>query len=165
MNTLLRPLALAFAWLGAAIALLCAMMVVASITGRALWSKPIQGDVEITQLAIAVAISLGLPWCQFKRANIIVDFFTQNLRPAASRRLDALGCLLLASMGLLLAWRTAAGAVAVQAAGETSMVLALPMWWSYAALAPGLALASLVALLQAWQHLRLAPSPDAEGAV
>lgn len=157
MSTLLRRLALAAAWLGALVALLCAVMVVVSITSRALWSKPIQGDVEITQLLIAVAISLGLPWCQWRRANIIVDFFTQNAAPALSRRLDAIGCLLLAAMGLLLAWRTGAGALAVHAAGETSMVLALPMWWSYAALAPGLALASVIALHQAWQHLRLVP--------
>jgi TRAP-type C4-dicarboxylate transport system permease small subunit len=157
MNHRLRQLALVFAWLGAAVAMLCALMVVCSITARALWSKPIPGDVEITQLLVAVAISLGLPWCQWRRANIIVDFFTQNSRPAVSRRLDAAGCLLIATMGLLLAWRTGAAALAVRAAGETSMVLALPMWWSYAALAPGLALAAVIALHQAWGHLHLLP--------
>jgi TRAP-type C4-dicarboxylate transport system permease small subunit len=157
MTPTLRRLALAFAWLGAAVAMLCALMVVCSVVSRALWSKPIQGDVEITQLLIAVAISLGLPWCQWKRANIIVDFFTQNSPTAVQRRLDAIGCLLLATMGLLLAWRTGAGALAVRAAGETSMVLQLPMWWSYAALAPGLLLASVIALVQAWQHFHLAP--------
>ncbi len=157
MAAALRRLALAFAWLGALVAMGCALMVVASITSRALWSRPIQGDVEITQLLIAVAISLGLPWCQWRRANIMVDFFTQHTRPAVQRRLDAVGCLLLAAMGLLLAWRTGAGALAVQAAGETSMVLQLPMWWSYAALAPGLALASVIAVQQAWQHLQLTP--------
>ena len=157
MTPSLRRLALVFAWLGSAVAMLCALMVVCSVTSRALWSRPIQGDVEITQFLIAVAISLGLPWCQWKRANIIVDFFTQNSPATLQRRLDAVGCLLLATMGLLLAWRTGAGALAVRAAGETSMVLQLPMWWGYAALAPGLLLASVIALLQAWQHLQLAP--------
>jgi TRAP-type C4-dicarboxylate transport system permease small subunit len=160
MRALLHRLALAFALVGGAVAVACALMVVYSISARALGFKPIPGDVEITQLLVAVAISMGLPWCQWRRANIIVDFFTQDLRPAASRRLDALGALMLAAMGLLLAWRTAIGALAVHAAGETSMVLALPMWWSYAALAPGLALAALVALQQAWGHLRLAPIND-----
>ena len=157
MSQLLRRLAVACAWLGALVAMLCALMVVWSVAARALWSKPVPGDVEITQMLIAVAISLGLPWCQWRRANIIVDFFTQHLRPALTRRLDAAGCLLLAVMGLLLAWRSGAGAMAVQAAGETSMVLALPMWWAYAALVPGLSLASLIALQQAWADLLLAP--------
>jgi len=51
----------------------------------------------------------------------------------------------------LLAWRAGAGALAVREAGETSMILGWPMWFSYAALAPGLALSGLIALLQAWQ--------------
>ena len=157
---MLRRLALMFAWAGALVALACALMVVASVSSRALWARPIAGDVEITQLMVAVAISLGLPWCQWRRANIIVDFFTQNTRPAVSRRLDAIGCLLLALMSLLLAWRTGAGALAVREAGETSMVLALPMWWSYAALAPGLTLAAAIALHQGWRHLQLAPMDE-----
>ena len=32
------------------------------------------------------------------------------------------------------------------------MTLELPMWWAYASLAPGLMLAALVALVQAWLH-------------
>lgn len=155
----LRRLALAFAWAGALVAMLCAGMVVCSIVARALWSQPIQGDVELTQLMIAVAISLGLPWCQWRRANIIVDFFTQKASPAVARRLDACGGVLLALMGLLLAWRSGAGALAVQRAGETSMVLSLPMWWSYAALVPGLVLTSAIALRQAWQDLLMRPLP------
>jgi len=157
VGTGLRRAALWFAWLGSAVALLGAGMVVVSIVGRALLARPIQGDVEITQFAIALAISLGLPWCQWRRANIIVDFFTQKLCAAVTRRLDAAGCLLVASMCALLAWRTGAGAVAVREAGETTMVLALPMWWIYAALAPGLVLTMLIALRQGWQHLRLLP--------
>ncbi len=60
-------------------------------------------------------------------------------------------------MFALLSWRTGVGAFAVHAAGETSMIRGLPMWWVYASLAPGLALAALIALLQAWLHLRGLP--------
>ena len=45
-------------------------------------------------------------------------------------------------MFALLAWRTGVGAFAVPAAGETSMIRGLPMWWVYASLAPGMALAA-----------------------
>jgi TRAP-type C4-dicarboxylate transport system permease small subunit len=124
-------------------------MVVASVVGRAAFSAPIDGDVELTQFGIALAISLGLPWCQLRRANIIVDFFTQKASDSAQRRLDAAGALLLALMCALLAWRTAAGAIAVREAHETSMILSLPMWWAYVSLAPGLALAAAIAVVQA----------------
>jgi TRAP-type C4-dicarboxylate transport system permease small subunit len=160
VNLLLRRLAALFALAGSFVALACAAMVVWSVTSRALTTRPIQGDVELVQFAIALSISLSLPWCQWRRANIIVDFFTQSLKPEASRRLDAMGCVLVAVMCGLLAWRTAVAAVAVMDGGETTMVLSLPMWWVYAALAPGLALPAVIALVQAWQHLRLEPIED-----
>jgi TRAP-type C4-dicarboxylate transport system permease small subunit len=156
----LRRAAVVFAVLGSGVAMLAAAMVVWSVVRRALTSNPIQGDVELVQLGIAVAIALALPWCQLQRANIIVDFFTQGLPQRASRRMDALGCVLVALMCGLLAWRTAVGAIAVREGGETTMILALPMWWVYASLAPGLALAAVIALQQAWQHVRLAPEDD-----
>jgi TRAP-type C4-dicarboxylate transport system permease small subunit len=152
MINFLRPLTLWFAVTGSAVALLIGAMTAVSVVGRAWFKSPIQGDVEITQLGIALSISLCIPWCQLRGANIIVDFFTQNLRPQRVRWLDAVGAVLLALMCALLAWRTGVGALAVRDAQETTMIIGLPMWWAYASLAPGLALAALVALVQAWMY-------------
>jgi TRAP-type C4-dicarboxylate transport system permease small subunit len=154
MLSVLRRVAAVFALAGSAIALGTGAMVVVSIALRALTTRPIPGDVELTQFGIALAISLSLPWCQLHGANIIVDFFTQKLRERTNRLLDGIGCLLVAVMCALLAWRTSVGAVAVREAHEASMILDLPMWWVYASLAPGLALAALVAAVQAVMHLR-----------
>lgn len=148
MPPLLRRLAHGCAMAGCLAACAVAVLTVVSIVGRSLWSWPIPGDVELTQFGIALCIALCLPWCQLQRGNIIVDFFTQTSGPRATRVLDAFGSLLLAVMVGLLAWRSAVGAVAVGEAQETTMILGLPMWVSYAALAPGLALTSLIALIQ-----------------
>ncbi|TDP63227.1 TRAP-type C4-dicarboxylate transport system permease small subunit [Roseateles toxinivorans] len=148
MPPLLRRLALWCAMAGCCAACLVAMLTVVSIVGRTFWSWPIPGDVELTQFGIALCIALCLPWCQLQRGNIIVDFFTQRSGPRTKRWLDGVGSLLLAVMVGLLAWRSGAGALAVGEANETTMILGLPMWVSYAALAPGLALTSLIALLQ-----------------
>ena len=160
MRLVLTAISRVFAMLGSGIGLAVAMMAVWSIVGRALVSKPILGDVELTQMGIAVCISLCLPWCQLQRGNIIVDFFTQNLRAAAQHRLDALGCVLMAAMYVLLAWRTMVGAVSVQEAFEQTMILGLPMWWAYASLAPGLALSAVVALWQSQRLWRQLPLDD-----
>lgn len=152
MLAALRRLTLWFALLGAVVALAVGGMTTASVIGRALFKQPIPGDVELTQMGIAIAISLGLPWCQLHGANIIVDFFTQRLSDRKQRLLDAMGAALLVLMYFVLAWRTAAGAVAVRQAQETTMILSLPMWWSYAFLAPGLALAGMLAAVQVWLH-------------
>jgi TRAP-type C4-dicarboxylate transport system permease small subunit len=108
----------------------------------------------MVQMGIALCISLFLPWCQLSRANIIVDFFTEKLPQRPRRALDGIGSLLLALMCVLLSLRTAAGAFAVQGAGETTMIIGLPMWWAYAMLAPGLALCALIALWQGLRQLR-----------
>ena len=149
IGVLLRRLAQTFGLLGAATAGLVALMTVASVVGRALITRPIPGDVELTQLGIALSISLCLGWCQLQGSNILVDFFTQRLPTRQRQRLDAAGALLLGLMCALLSWRTGVGAVSVREAGETSMILALPMWWAYASLAPGLVLSAAIALYQA----------------
>lgn len=157
MLAVLRRVAEIFALAGSAMACVSALLVTTSITLRALTTRPIQGDVELTQFAIAIAISLALPWCQLRGANIIVDFFTQRLPARQSRQLDGIGALLVALLCALLAWRTIVGALSVYQATETSMILGLPMWWIYASLAPGLALTAMVALVQAGLHFRNAP--------
>jgi TRAP-type C4-dicarboxylate transport system permease small subunit len=153
----LRKLSLVFAAAGGLVASAVAVTTVASIALRATLGRPISGDVEITQLGIALALSLCLPWAQLQGANIIVDFFTQRLRQRSQRWLDAAGALLLALMCALLAWRACVGALAVREAHETTMILELPMWWAYASLAPGLALTALVAFTQAWRCARGGP--------
>lgn len=149
MPVALRRLATWFALAGGAVACLVGVLTAISIVGRAAMSRPIPGDVELTQFGIAFAIALFLPWAQLRGGNIIVDFFTQRARAATIARLDAIGSALLAAMVGLLAWRAAAGAITVRAAHESTMILELPMWWTYAVLAPGLALTTLIALLQA----------------
>ena len=146
---LMAPLCRAFGVVGATVALITGLLTSLSVIMRAGWSQPIPGDVEMTQMGIAFAISLCLPFCQLQKANIIVDFFTQSTSNKTRQSLDAMGNLLLIVLYWLLAWRTSVGAMSVREAGETTMIISLPMWWAYACLAPGLALAGWVALVQA----------------
>jgi TRAP-type C4-dicarboxylate transport system permease small subunit len=148
---LFRPLALWFALLGGAVGAGLALLTVVSVVGRAVASSPVQGDVELVQMSVAICISLCLPWCQLHGGNIIVDFFTQHMPERGSHALDGIGALLLALMCALLSARTVAGAISVHGAGEQTMILGLPMWWAYGMLAPGLGLTAAIGL---WQGLR-----------
>lgn len=148
---LLAPVCRAFGAVGAFVALATGLLTCASVLMRAVWSAPIPGDVEMTQMGIAFAISMCLPYCQLQKANIIVDFFTQSTSAGTRKILDAIGSLMLVLLYGLLAWRSSVGAFSVREAGETTMIIGLPMWWAYACLAPGLALAGWVALVQIFQ--------------
>ena len=135
-----------FAMLGGILLMLIALMTVASVIGRAGFGKPVPGDIELTQYAIAVAISAFLPYCLFSGGNLIVDFFTAKAQERTKRLLDAIGALTLAFAMSLFAWRTIVGMLSVKDAGETSMIISVPLWWTYAGMAPCFVLATLAAL-------------------
>jgi TRAP-type C4-dicarboxylate transport system permease small subunit len=145
----LRALATGLALAGGALLVGLAGLAVASISGRWLASRPITGDVELVQLGVATAIALFLPLCQLHRSHLIVDFFTARSSGPMQRRLDAVGSAVAGAVFLLLAWRAGAAVLDMRAAGETTMVLGVPLWLPYAAMVPGLALAGVTGLLAA----------------
>ena len=134
-----RMLALA----GGTILAALTLMVMVSVAGRAL-GRPIQGDFELVQVGAAVAIAFFLPYCQWRRANIIVDFFTTHASRRTQTLLDAFGALLYALVLGTIAWRSTVGAFAIQAASETTMIMGVPLWYGYGLMAPAFALAAVV---------------------
>lgn len=141
-------------WLGGILLGLMAAMTVVSVIGRAWFNSPIEGDVEMVQLGIAVCIAACLPYAQFHGSNIIVDFFTTGASARTQRRMDALGTLLYAVVLGLVAWRVAMGGYAAWENHEVSMLLSLPVWVSYAAMVPSLVLACGIGLYQTVQHVQ-----------
>ena len=149
----LDVLARAFALAGGVVLVAMTGMSVVSIAGRTVLGRPLAGDFELVQVGCAVAVAAFLPYCQLRRGNIIVDFFTARAGPRVQAALDTLGALLLAAVMALLAWRTAAGMLTVKAAGEVTMIVGFPVWLGYAAIVPSLALTALAGLataLEAW---------------
>jgi TRAP-type C4-dicarboxylate transport system permease small subunit len=130
------------------------VMSIVSIVGRKVASAPVPGDVELLQLCAAVAASTFFAWCHLNHGDVKVDFFTHGWSPRTVARLDALGSLLVALFGALIAWRTAAGALALKEAGETTAVLALPVWLAQMLMVPGFALLALAGLYLSAYHLR-----------
>ena len=132
---------------GGLLACLAALTTV-SIVGRWLASQPVTGDVELVQLGIAAAIALFLPYCQLHGSHLIVDFFTARSSGRSQRVLDTLAARTAGAVFVLLAWRATVGVLDLHRAGETTMVLGVPLWLPYAVMIPGLALAGVAGLLQ-----------------
>lgn len=126
------------------------LMTCASLLGRNTVGVTIVGDFELTGVATGAAIAMFMPWCQFKRGNIIVDFFTAKLGDRTNDKLDRFGALLLAIVFALLAWRTVLGGINSYDTNSTTMMTGFPEWTVYAAMVPAFALASVVGL---WQTL------------
>jgi TRAP-type C4-dicarboxylate transport system permease small subunit len=122
----------------------------ASLIGRNTTGWTLLGDYELTAVAAGAAVALFMPWCQLRRQNIIVDFFTARASSAVNARLDRFGALLLSAMFLVLAWRTATGGLSAHRSMTTTMMLGFPEWITYAAMVPPLLLTGVIALVQAF---------------
>ncbi len=129
---------------------LITLVTCASLIGRNTIGTTLLGDYELTAVTAGAAVALFLPWCQLKRGNIIVDFFTSKVPEGINAMLDRFGALVLASVMLLLAWRTAVGGISSYDSQTTTMMLGFPEWIVYAAIVPPLCLTSVIALCQAF---------------
>jgi TRAP-type C4-dicarboxylate transport system permease small subunit len=146
---LLEIAAKACAVLAGVLLTLITLMTCVSVIGRNTVGWTIVGDFELSGSAAGAAIALFLPWCQWRRGNIIVDFFTARASAAAQAVLDRFGAAVLAlGMGLL-AWRTALGGLNAWRSQSGSMMLGFPEWIVYSFMVPPIALAALIALVQA----------------
>jgi len=127
------------------------LMTCASLIGRNTTGATLVGDFELTGVAAGAAIALFLPWCQLKRGNIIVDFFTARASGRTVATLDRLGALMLALVMTLLTWRTTLGGLSAWRTQSATMMLGFPEWIVYAFMVPALALTAVIGL---WQALR-----------
>lgn len=125
------------------------LMICGSLLGRNTIGITLVGDFELTGVAAGAAIALFMPWCQLRRGNIIVDFFTARASDRTNAALDRFGALLLASAMALLAWRATLGGLNAYNTQSGTMMIGFPEWIVYAAMIPPLALTSLIGLAQA----------------
>jgi TRAP-type C4-dicarboxylate transport system permease small subunit len=138
------------------------LMTCVSLIGRNTTGWTIVGDFELTGSAAGAAIALFMPWCQLRRGNIIVDFFTVRAAPSTRAGLDRLGALLLGVMMALLAWRTVIGGLNAWTSQSGSMMLGFPDWIVYTAMAPPLVLTAVIGLAQALRGFDGVPAHEGE---
>jgi TRAP-type C4-dicarboxylate transport system permease small subunit len=148
MNVLVK-LAKLFAITAGVLLTVITLITCGSLIGRNTTGVTLMGDYELTAVTAGAAVALFLPWCQVKRGNIIVDFFTANASAAATGFMDRIGSLVLAVVMGVIAWRTVFGAINAYESQTTTMMLGFPEWIAYASIAPGLALTGVIALTQA----------------
>lgn len=144
-GAVLNKLALAFAMVGGLIFLALIVMSLVSLIGRKLASAPIQGDIELMQMGVAVGSAAFLPLCTLHDHHIKVDALSGWLPQAGRDLLDALAQLLLFGVASLVAWRTALAAIDTMSGGEMSPLMLIPQWIPVALLVPSLLLFALCA--------------------
>lgn len=126
-----------------------ASMVIVSVLGRALISTPIYGDFEMVAMGNAVAVSMFLPYCQLKKANVVVDLFLSRAPVMLQRRLDGVGSLILMAISAMLTWRLWVGTLEMHEVHETTMILGITIWWAFPPITFSFAVLTLACLYTA----------------
>jgi TRAP-type C4-dicarboxylate transport system permease small subunit len=141
--------------LSATVLLLMMLLTAVDVAGRYLFSMPVPGGFEVTEMMLAALIYCGLPLVSKRREHIVIDTFDVFMSRAVKRSLDVLADLLctlsLAGMGWLIFRRAAR----VADYGDTTAVLKLP-------LAPVAYLMGVMIIVTAAIHLWLIFVPHAE---
>lgn len=143
-----------FAFVGVVILVGICLLSTASVIGRAVFSTPIKGDVELVQIGCALAIASFLPYAQMKKAHVIVDFFTLKAPVAVRKYLDIFASILLGLVSLVLMWRSYFGAVTAFNHKTKTMILELPEWLAHITIAPGFFLLAVTAFYTAWRFFK-----------
>ena len=122
-----------------------ALMSLTSIVGRTFFDAPVPGDYELVQIACAAAVSLALPYTQWVRGHVIVDFFTAKANPKLVLVLDAIASAALSVFALTFAWRMWVNMVDLMDGWDASLMLNIPTWWGYVPMVPSFLLLGLIA--------------------
>lgn len=144
MARLLRGAIELWALAGGAVLLGVALMTSWSATSAWMFSRPLPGDVELTEMLVAVAAFAFLPYCQLVGANVTADIFTARAGPRSIALLKLVSALIALGFSLLLAWRMYEGLLDYREYVETTTILRIPIWYAYLP-----ALASLLLLVLA----------------
>lgn len=112
------------------------VLIVVSVIGRSLiWAGlgPILGDYELVEAGIGFAIFAFMPWAHFMRGHAVVAIFTDLAGPRFNAWLLVVCDALMLALAAFLTWRHALGTIDKFNYGETTLLLRMPLWWSYAA--------------------------------
>ncbi len=139
---------------GGALVVGLAGLVTTSVLMRWLGGEGVNGDFELVQTGLALAVFAFLPLCQAHRGNVMVDTFTLRLPLRLQAAIDALWDVLYAAFAAFIAWRLAIGAMEARSSGTTSMVLSLPIHYAIGACAAMAAFLAIICVLTAIRRAR-----------
>lgn len=91
----------------------------------------LSGYEDFVDLSVGVAALMLLPYCQLRRGHVVVDLFA-NMTPRPVRKaLDVASLMLIAGLGLFLAYWMAVGLAETRSDGVLSPVLGWTVWPFY----------------------------------
>lgn len=120
---------------GGAVMIVITVTTVISIIGRILIPfglSPIPGDFEIVQAGMLFAIFSFLPWCHLERGHAIVAVLTDKFPVRFNAVVEFVWDIAMLLVALFITWRLWFGMLDKFGNKESTFILRLPLWISYA---------------------------------
>ena len=124
-----------------------------------LFRRPIPGTYEVVGFLGAVFAAFSLGYTSANRGHIAVDFIVQKLPPRAQTIIDGVNALVCAALFGLLARQSMRYAADLQAFGEVSMTLQMPVYPFVYGIAVGCWLLVLVLVVRVLKNLAVSLRP------
>ncbi len=128
--------------------ILLMLLTTADVVGRYFFNSPINGVFDLTHFAVSIMTYLGLAYCGWRGAHVVIELLYDKLPPFARRTLNRVinlaGCILFG----LISWRTAVQSIDVREMGEASQMLEIPFFSLYCLVAFGSGLFAWVMALR-----------------
>jgi len=77
----------------------------AEVVGRAVWSRPIPGTLELSSYLLAIFVLLGVAYTQQAKGHVRAEMFTSRLSPRVGAAVDVLTVLLSLTIVAVVAWQ------------------------------------------------------------
>lgn len=132
---------------GVALLMLMTLVLMADISTRKTLNFAILGTIDLTQLAVMLAVFFALPLAFLHESHVNVDFFTSRLPPRALAALHCATALLSSALLVAIVWYSFGQARIQHAQGDRSMTLGIPMLVYWVPMLIGSALSVAATLL------------------
>ncbi|MEZ5643798.1 MAG: TRAP transporter small permease [Burkholderiaceae bacterium] len=148
--------------LGGVLLVALTLMVVLSVTGRAmigLGLGPVPGDFELVEMGVGIAVFFFLPWCHVQGSHATVDLLYMHMPSWFKRGIDIISDLVMMAVWLVLTWKLWEGMLEKKEYLETTFILLVPVWWAYALCMVGAVVGCLVYVARTLTRLGLFAEP------
>ena len=130
------------------------LMTAASALSNLFFNKPFEGDYEVTQHFIAIAVFTFLPYCQLTGANVTVDIFTEGASERTKAAMLAFSSLFAIVFSIIMLRQMSYGFASYIQYPETTATLHIPLWTAFPPALVSLALLLIAAAITLIQGAR-----------
>ena len=104
------------------------MLTTVDVLGRFLFSKPIDGSFELTEVMLVIIVFCSMAFCQFSKGHINVDMIVRHFSKGTKKGFQILNDVLSLFVMTLIIWKSFENGRMVMQSNDVTMILGIPIY-------------------------------------